>query len=118
MTTTTGAAPRLTTTSRRNAGTLAPSLTQVRTVRSILRNKATWNMTAEELARVIADHQGWASSEGGWIYGRSGRPIVQGWTGLARRLQDARVIIPGTGIDWTRLPQGADIPASARRPVR
>lgn len=93
-----------TTTTRRNSGTLVPSATQLRTVRSILRRKATWQMDAEELARVVADHQGWISSEGGWIYTQTGSPIIQGWTGLARRLSDRRVIVIGKGVNWRRLP--------------
>lgn len=106
-----------TTTSRRNAGTMAPSLTQVRTVRRILRGKATWEMTEEELARVVADHQGWASAEGGWIYDRAGRPMVQGWSGLARRLRDRGAITP-RGVNWRRLGQGVGVPASADLRIR
>lgn len=73
------------------------------TTETLIRRKATWQMTPAELARVVADHQGWYGNTGGWINTADHRPIVQGWDGLADVLTRARIIRPGRGIDWRRL---------------
>lgn len=79
------------------------SANQRRIIKSLLRRKATWEMDAEELARVVADHQGWEGRDGGWIYTTSGKPIVQGWSRLADRLVARHVIVVGKGVNWRNL---------------
>jgi hypothetical protein len=61
---------------------------------------STGRMTAEQLARVWADHFGYQAKAGGWIYDDRGRPVVQGWDGFVRRLVVRAYIQPGTGVNW------------------
>lgn len=63
--------------------------------------KSTSRMTRPELARVVAEHNGYLTGPGGWIYNTQGRPICQGYAALAERLGSALVV--GRGIDWRRL---------------
>jgi len=82
-----------------------PSVTSTATYQRLLRTKHTNQMTAEELARVFAGHYGWGTRAGGWVYDERGRPVVQGWTGLARELERRGWIKPGAGMNWSRIPQ-------------
>lgn len=50
----------------------------------------------ELAARAYAKRQGWTSKAGGWIYGRNGRPLMQGYGELGRRLERSGAV---TG-DW------------------
>lgn len=63
--------------------------------------KATSKMTREELARVVAEHRGYYTTSGGWLYTADGRPVCHGYGALARRLDDR--IVEGRGIDWQRI---------------
>lgn len=72
------------------------------TTRRVRTTVPTWKMTKVELARVWAAHHGFAGRNGGWIYSPSGRPMAHGWDSFADFLVNARVIVPGQGIDWTR----------------
>jgi hypothetical protein len=62
--------------------------------------KATWQMSATELARVWADHFGYEGRPGGWIYDPRGRPVAHGWDEFTARLQRRGFIVRGQGINW------------------
>lgn len=65
----------------------------------------TWSMPARDLARVVANHQGWIT-DGGWIMDASVTPIVpiaQGYDELALVLTDCAITVEGLGIDWAML---------------
>lgn len=76
------------------------------TTRALVIRKATWQMTAPELARVVADHLGWTGRKGGWIYNAAGRPIAHGWTELASIMTTRGWITVGTGINWSLIGDG------------
>lgn len=63
--------------------------------------KSTARMTRRELARVVAEHRGYVTTSGGWLYTAAGRPVCQGYDALADRLGAA--LVEGRGIDWTRI---------------
>lgn len=58
---------------------------------------------AARLARAWAEHFGYKGKPGGWIYDDNGRPVVQGWAGLAQRLIARGYIEPGVGVHWRRV---------------
>lgn len=58
-------------------------------------------MTAVELTRVVAHHQGWRQ-DGGWIFADT-LPLAQGYDALAANLQRLGIIKVGAGIDWMTL---------------
>lgn len=67
--------------------------------------KLTSQMTAVELARVVANHQDW-NQDGGWVCDDSGErriAIAQGYESLAEKLSKLQIIVVGQGIDWRRL---------------
>lgn len=72
-----------------------------------VRRVGTWQMSAVELARVVAAHYGWRGGAGGWIYDDRGAPIVQGWQGLAALLERRGVLRVGVGVNWRRAPHTA-----------
>jgi hypothetical protein len=80
--------------------TMAPSPNLVAQVNRLERTKVTWQMTAEELAKVYAVHVGSYGAAGGWIYSARHRPLAHGWTAYARRLRTCGIIVPGKGINW------------------
>jgi hypothetical protein len=51
-----------------------------------------YEKSPEDAARIIARHLGYHGREGGWIYDRHGRPVIQGYWKLAVRL--GRAIVP------------------------
>jgi hypothetical protein len=53
-----------------------------------LERPVSFRRAAQKLA-AIRGHEG---REGGWIYDRNGRPLVQGWENYGRRLADAGLI--------------------------
>jgi hypothetical protein len=65
-----------------------------------------YESSPEAAARIIARHLGYEGREGGWIYDRHGRPVVQGYRGLANRYSRAivarKVTDPRTGATVTR----------------
>lgn len=67
---------------------------------SIRKSVPTWRMAPVELARVFADHFGWAGRSGGWIYDQNGRPVAHGWASLASRLAALGWIQRGVGVNW------------------
>lgn len=73
--------------------------------------KATRKMTAEELAKVFAEHFGYAGRPGGWIYDPQGVNVAHGWAPFAELLSQRGWIKTGEGINWRgagerpRLPQ-------------
>ncbi len=78
------------------------------------RRTATWQMTREDLARVVAEAKGWRES-GGWIMapGSTPVPIAQGYAKLAELLEGEGLIEEGRGIDWRIL--HSKRPAALRR---
>lgn len=66
------------------------------------RNRPTWKMTSEELARIWAAQHGVTARVGGWLYDAQDRPICQGWASLATYLAGTEVTIVGVGVDWRR----------------
>jgi hypothetical protein len=76
------------------------SQSHVNEVARLMRTKATWQMTAEELAKIYGAQRGYSSREGGWIYNAAGRPVVQGWSAFADRLAARGRIRVGKGINW------------------
>jgi hypothetical protein len=63
--------------------------------------KITSQMSRVEMARVVAEHKGYLTGPGGWIYTSQGRPVCHGYGALAKRLGSALML--GRGIDWTRI---------------
>lgn len=73
----------------------------------------TWEMRPVELARVFADHYGYRTSSGGWIYDPEGHPVAHGWQSFADTLAARGWIVEGKGIAWTRATwAGARLPLS------
>jgi hypothetical protein len=73
------------------------------TVSRLVARKATWTMTAVELARVFADHFGYTTSpRSNWVYDPAGRPVACGWHEFAARLQTRGWIRVGVGVNWRR----------------
>ena len=64
--------------------------------------KLTSQMTAVELARVVAENKGWKSAAGGYIKDGTGRTLAHGWAALADRLATTGLIRVGRGINWQR----------------
>lgn len=64
--------------------------------------KGVWDMTAEELARVVAEHRGYLAGVGGWLYTADHTPVVQGYSALAKDLEERGIIVVGRGIAWQR----------------
>lgn len=79
------------------------------------KTKGTWSMNREELARVVANEIGVHAHRhgGGWLYDLDERPVVQGWSAYADRLERGGAIVVGRGIVWTRVP----LPRSFRRAI-
>jgi hypothetical protein len=74
-----------------------------------VRNVPTWRMTDVELARVWAAQNGIVGKAGGWLYDAKGKPLVQGYTGLARILTRKGIIQVGVGIHWLRSHRLGDV---------
>lgn len=74
--------------------------------------KATWEMSAEELARTVAAEKGWRGDSGGWIYAED-LALAHGYGKLSKALTALGAIATGRGIDWRRL-HGLDLRQLAR----
>lgn len=64
-------------------------------------------MTAIECAKAIAQHLNWQGRQGGWIYDAQGKPLIQGWFGLAVQLKRLGWIVcrgSNCHIDWRKVP--------------
>jgi len=64
--------------------------------------KGTWEMTTEELARVVSEHNGWKGQRDGFIRDTDGVRVVQGYSMLGSILEDMGVIEVGKGVHWRR----------------
>ena len=71
------------------------------------RYKSTWEMSRVELARVFAEHYGYATTvaDGGWIRRPDGTAVAQGWKSFADRIAARGWIREGVGVDWARAGQ-------------
>lgn len=76
-------------------------------------SKGTWEMTAEELAKVWAEHFGYTGHAGGWIHRPDGTPVCQGWTALAEILTRRGWIRVTYGIDWRASGEAPKLPRNA-----
>lgn len=64
--------------------------------------KSTSQMTAVQLAKIVATEKGWTGRTGGRIYDTAGVPIAHGWDALAALLVARGLVRVGAGINWQR----------------
>lgn len=68
-----------------------------------MRTRATWQMSARQLAKAFAEVAGYQGRKGGWIYDASGHPVAHGWDAFAVLLTRRGWITVGQGINWRRV---------------
>lgn len=77
-------------------------------------------MKAENAARAVARHMGWAGARGGWIFDGERQPLAAGLHALAERLEARGWIVPqadGYRVEWQRIPGPGTYRPRADRPL-